>query len=141
MQGSVREVETGAASDVEHIIATATGEAGADVENRRLHGRFPLQGALTLFETDLGGNPTGELECGAEDISRSGIGLRSRRMLYPDRNVFVVVPTPTGKRVLYGLVRQCRYLEGQHCYHIGVSLLEMPATQTIKTWAASMQAG
>jgi hypothetical protein len=128
-----------AASTVEHIIATAAGEPVADGPNRRASSRFPLKGSLTLFETDLRGHPTAELSCSSGDISRSGIGFRSRRMLYANRNVFLIVPTPSGKRVLYGVVRQCRYIEGHHCYHIGVSLLEMPADDTIRSWAASIE--
>jgi hypothetical protein len=60
-------------------------------------------------------------------------------MLYPNRNVLLVVSTPTGKRVLYGAVRQCRYLEGLHCYHTGVSLLELPTETSIQEWAAAME--
>jgi len=133
-------VATGGASNIDQVIATAGGEAGSCAQNRRRNGRFHLTGKLTLFEADPAGQPIGELECTAGDISRSGIGLRSRRMLYPGRNVFVVVPTPGGNRVLYGLVRHCRYLEGRGCYHIGIALLDLPTSLYIKTWAASVQA-
>jgi len=130
---------TQTANNVEHIIATAADAPIVDAPNRRASARFPLKGSLTLFETDFRGTPTAEIVCTSGDISRSGIGFRSRRMLYADRNVFIVVPTPTGKRVLYGVVRQCRYLEGQNCYHVGVSLLELPGESAIKEWAAAME--
>jgi hypothetical protein len=71
------------------------------------------------------------------DLSRGGLGLRSRRMVHQGRCLFVRIDLGKAKpsKVLFGLVKQCRYSEGEG-YAVGLEFRTIPETPTVKAWMA-----
>lgn len=108
--------------------------------SRREHQRLDFERPVKVYELDEAGHPGPEWLCRAVDISRGGIGLRSRRMVHEGRKLLIRVPAgPGGKeKLLYGAVRQSRYQENEGCV-IGVKFEELPRTWGISKWLASQE--
>ncbi len=106
--------------------------------NRRCFERAELSRDAVIMELDEFGHPGATWACRLADISRGGIGVRSRRMVHDGRHVFVIVQTSEGgaRKVLGGVVRQCRYLSGEG-YAIGIQFRAPPPTPQVKTWIAN----
>src|SRR5690606_28447665 len=91
------------------------GDSGSTAAaNRRLFERHPVDFRARVTELDQFGNPGMSWECRLVDVSRGGIGLRSRRMSYQGRHMLVEVERARGQvKLLFGVVRQSRYSEGE----------------------------
>lgn len=104
--------------------------------NKRQHERqhVGLEGAVA-FEHAPEEVPLEGIPCEVFDISRSGVGIRSRKMMYAGRRVFVVIPTGEegAPRILYGDIRYARYAE-RGLYHVGVKFMPVPTSHGIKDW-------
>ncbi|MFM9994762.1 MAG: PilZ domain-containing protein [Phycisphaerales bacterium] len=113
----------------------AKGGAATSAATRREHQRLDFERQVKVSEIDDAGNPGPEWLCRAVDISRGGIGLRSRRMVHEGRKLFIRVPAgPGGKeKLLFGAVKQSRYQEGEG-FVIGVKFEETPKTWAITKW-------
>lgn len=108
-------------------------DAGTGTSRRRFE-RVEYTKAVRITEVDDFGNPTSSWECRIVDLSRGGVGIRSRRMVHQGRAVLIEVPGVEGTtKLLYGVVRQCRYAEGEG-YAVGVEFKAVPQTQTIRLW-------
>jgi hypothetical protein len=103
--------------------------------NRRLFDRHAVNRACRVTELDQLGNPGASWECRIVDLSRSGLGLRSRRMAYQGRHILVEIPAATDRpaKVLFGVIRQSRYSEGEG-YAIGVEFRAMPQSTVVRNW-------
>ncbi len=118
-------------------------EARADsigVSSRRQWERKAFIQAVQVCELDDAGAPGPEWTCRAVDISRGGIGLRSRRMVHAGRKVFIKISPGRGSsskgKLLFGVVKQSRYQEGEG-FVIGVKFEEIPQTWAITKWLTS----
>ncbi|GIK18276.1 MAG: hypothetical protein AMXMBFR77_10640 [Phycisphaerales bacterium] len=90
---------------------------------------------MVLAELSRNGEPSEPWEAVSLDLSRSGVGLRSRRMVHKGRLVLLAVP-PKGNRPgrLYcGKVMQSRYAEGIG-YIVGLRFEECPEGIHIDRW-------
>lgn len=105
---------------------------------RRAHERRGFDRHVLVYELDDAGIPGQEWQCRAVDISRGGIGLRSRRMVHAGRRLFIRFPAGHGapEKLLFGVVKQSRYQEGEG-FVIGVKFEEQPQSWGIAKWAAS----
>lgn len=102
--------------------------------NRRGHARLPFGVRVTLHELDETGTPTEGAPCEGHDISRSGMGVRSRRMYYAGRKVIVAVAVPGMQpRYMCGEVKYSRYTY-RGLYHVGIELCAMPQTEAVRSW-------
>jgi hypothetical protein len=107
---------------------------GPKAPSRRAFERQRLCRCVVVTEVDDLGRPGDSWECSAVDISRSGIGLRSRRMAYVGRGFLLQIRSGEEKeRLLYGVVRQSRYSPGEG-HVIGVQFELMPDTLEIRRW-------
>lgn len=70
----------------------------------------------------------------ATAISRSTLGIRSRRMCYGGALVLVAIHLIDAKPVvLHGRVRQCDY-DGEGLYRLEVELLPLPDKPVVQAW-------
>lgn len=117
--------------------ASTDAAPAATGRNKRVHERQHIGlGGATAFEHDTNEAPKAGLSCEVFDISRSGIGVRCRRMMYAGKGVFVrLAATADGAcpAMLYGEVRYSRYAE-RGLYHIGIKFVPIPHTHVIKVW-------
>jgi hypothetical protein len=106
--------------------------------DRRQHERFGLDHPGRITEVDQFGNPTQTWNVRIVDLSRGGMGVRSRRMVHVGKAVLVECSTaePGGRKLLYGMVKQSRYSEGEG-YAIGVQFREVPNTAAIRNWCSA----
>ncbi|MEX2219294.1 MAG: PilZ domain-containing protein [Phycisphaerales bacterium] len=104
--------------------------------NRRRHERTVFVKPVWVSELNDRGEPGPVWKCRGVDLSRAGIGLRSRRHIHTGRLVILEVPGPEGaKRALFGIVRQSRYAEGEG-YAVGIEFRDPPASDSVKIWMA-----
>jgi rRNA maturation protein Nop10 len=99
-----------------------------DPVDRRRHPREPLCVSAMLIELDERDVPGVPAECQTLDISRSGIGVQTRRMSPAGRRVWVGLQASSGGRPrwLYGIVRRSSYAEGGE-YHVGIEFAAPPS--------------
>lgn len=104
--------------------------------NRRLFERHLVDCSCRVTELDEFGHPGGTWTCRLADLSRSGAGLRSRRMVHQGRHVFIELESASGApKLLFGVVRQARYAEGEG-YAIGIEFRAVPPNSAIRNWLA-----
>jgi hypothetical protein len=105
--------------------------------NRRGFERFALDRPGRITELDQFGNPGHTWDVRVVDLSRGGVGIRSRRMVHMGRLVVVEMDTaePGRCKVLFGAVKQSRYAEGEG-YAIGVQFRAFQQTATLRAWLA-----
>jgi hypothetical protein len=102
--------------------------------NRRRFERLNYLKCVRLTELDDFGNPAASWECRVVDLSRGGLGVRSRRMVHKGRSILIEFPNVAGKtKLLFGVVRQSRYAEGEG-YVIGVEFQAIPKTPAVRSW-------
>ena len=103
--------------------------------NRRRFDRVEFQKMVHVTELDDFGNPASSWECRVVDLSRCGLGLRSRRMVHHGRGLLIEVQGLPGQpgRVLFGVVRQSRYAEGEG-YAVGLEFKSIPHTTPVRAW-------
>jgi hypothetical protein len=105
---------------------------------RREFDRLSFESTAILTELDEFGNPGASWSVKVSDLSRSGLGIRSRRMVHLGRRVLLELHTAQSHttKVLFGTVRQSRYSEGEG-YVVGVAFKALPATAAIRNWLSS----
>lgn len=103
--------------------------------NRRRFERVGFLKSVQVTELDDFANPGASWDCRVVDLSRGGLGLRSRRMVHKGRCMLVEVAGLEGQKskVLFGVVRQSRYAEGEG-YAIGLEFKSMPKTASVRLW-------
>jgi hypothetical protein len=108
---------------------------GADLSNRRQFERHPVDRPAKVTEMDEFGNPGPCWLCRLVDISRGGLGVRSKRMVHMGRGVLIELDgaTPAATKLLYGVVRQSRYVESEG-YAVGVQFRSVPTTSAVRNW-------
>lgn len=129
--------KAGASDSPENNGKPDTADAGkeAPTKCRRAHDRRGVELPVFLAELHRGGEPGEPWEAMSLDLSRSGVGLRSRRMVHHGRLVLLAVP-PRGDRPgrLYcGRVMQSRYAEGVG-YIVGIRFEQCPKGAHIDLW-------
>lgn len=92
----------------------------------------------TLHELDEVGRPGPKMPCVALDISRSGLGVSTKRLLQPGKFVAVLLALPHGRvKVYFGIVRGARYIaHGNH--HIGLEFIEAPKRAATEEWLKAL---
>jgi hypothetical protein len=105
--------------------------------NRRRFERITVLKRARVTELDSFDSPGAEFECTIVDISRGGLALCSARMVHLDRRVLIELngPTEGSSRVLFGIVKQVRYVEGKGCI-TGIQFEEMPRSAKVESWLA-----
>lgn len=118
------------------------GRAGGPARATRAFDRHPINRRVIVTELDALGAPGVSWACRAVDISRCGVGLRSRRMSYLGRGMFVEFLAEGGApgKLLFGVVQQSRYAEGEG-YAIGVEFAKPPETLAVRDWCARRGSG
>ena len=112
----------------------ATDPSKDAASNRRRFERVGYNKNVRVTELDDFGHPAADWECRVVDLSRGGIGVRSRRMVHKGRSILIEFANVNGAtKVLFGVVRQSRYAEGEG-YVIGVEFQAVPKTQSIRVW-------
>jgi hypothetical protein len=106
-----------------------------DSGNRRQFERHPVDRPAKVTEMDEFGNPGPCWLCRLVDISRGGLGIRSKRMVHMGRGVLIELDgaTPGAGKLLYGVVRQSRYVESEG-YAVGVQFRSVPTTSAVRNW-------
>lgn len=111
-------------------------DGGLSPSDRRRFNRAAMDKIATLMELDEFGDAGPAWECRIVDLSRGGMGLRSRRMVHEGRFVFVIVEMggpDTPRKMLCGMVRKCRYSSGEG-FAVGVLFRAPPQTLPVKAW-------
>ncbi len=120
--------------------ANAAPRAGAaTAETLRRHERMTFGARVVLYElsTDFVPGPPAQAE--GADLSRSGLGVRSRRMYYTDRVVLVRIPLRCGGAYFKcGVIRSSVYA-GSGLYHVGIEFREMPPGDGLASWMRARQ--
>jgi hypothetical protein len=102
-------------------------EQTTDNQDLRRHDRVGLTRPAIAVELDRDGSPLAPWTVQTFDLSRSGLGLLSRRMVHVGRYLVVEIIGSGKERqtVLFGVVRQCRYEEGKG-YMLGLEFKQVP---------------
>jgi hypothetical protein len=108
---------------------------GPELGNRRQFERHAVDRPAKVTEMDEFGNPGPCWLCRLVDISRGGLGVRSKRMVHMGRGVLIELDgaTPAATKLLYGVVRQSRYVESEG-YAVGVQFRSVPTTSAVRNW-------
>jgi hypothetical protein len=118
-----------------NAAAPARPEPGAG----RPGGVFSFRAELDIAEIDTRGRPGLAWTGRANELSRSQLTFRSRRMCYEGRELVVAVHLVDDRPVpLYGMVESSEY-DGDGLYRTVVNLLPLPETEAVKTWVAALQ--
>jgi len=116
------------------IVKQEAKHAAAKAETRRAHERKGLGSAASIHELDEFGDVGTGFACEAADISRSGMGVRSRRMIHPGKSVFVrMKPASGGEKLFFGTVCYSRY-DAKSLYHIGIRFVARPESAGVARW-------
>lgn len=111
----------------------------AAANNRRGHARLPFGVRVAVHELDDVGVPGEATVCEGHDISRSGVGLRSRKMFYEGRKVILSLTIPSMQpKYMCGVVKYSRYTY-RGLYHVGIQLCALPQTESVRAWMQSHQ--
>lgn len=103
-------------------------------QEKRQFERIAVDRRATGVELDPFGAPGAPFECTIQNLSRGGLGLCATRMIHLDRRLFIEVEDAEGKfRLLFGMVRQVRYVEGQG-YIFGIQFEPLPTTGPAAAW-------
>ena len=102
-------------------------------DERRAHGRVGFTTRVWVHELDDSNAPGEGHVADAADISRSGMGFRSRRMYYIGRTIVIILTLSTERKPMFGIVRSSRYTYGgQH--HVGVEFCAKPPGDRLHAW-------
>jgi hypothetical protein len=106
--------------------------------SRRGFERTKLVQPVMVTELDEGGHVGACWGCVTANISRSGLGIRSRRMAYTGRGLLALFPAGPGERpkLLYGVVRHSSYGMGEG-YLIGLQFEAPPDTPEVRMWRST----
>lgn len=112
----------------------------ADGRQRRQHDRLELGKAVFIHEIENFDVVCPGLEGVAVDVSRSGMGISTRRMMHADRAVVVLMPNADGTcRAFHGKVRHAAY-KGDGKYHVGVQFCAGSDTASVRAWLKAQRA-
>ncbi|MFN0010765.1 MAG: PilZ domain-containing protein [Phycisphaerales bacterium] len=112
----------------------------AEGRQRRQHDRLELGKAVTIHEIGAFDAIGPGLEGLAVDVSRSGMGISTRRMMHMDRAVVVLMPNADGTcRAFHGKVRYSAYKEGGR-YHVGVQFCAGSGAASVQAWLRQRRA-
>lgn len=101
-------------------------------EHRR-HERVAFLHPMTLHELGASGQPGSEEECMGVDLSRSGIAVRTKRLVQPGTSVIILLRLANVKsRAFFGVVRHARYVEEEH--QLGVEFGPAPTDRRVLAW-------
>lgn len=104
---------------------------------QRQHERVEMTCAAEVFPVaDL--TPGEGWPCETLDLSRGGVGLVCKRMLYPGQQALVVLRTGAAFTALFGAVRHVRYVPGRG-HVVGLRLETMP--DRLAAWCAGRGLG
>lgn len=107
------------------------GGGGGRLDHRR-HERKALSREALVTELLPNGSLGNTWQCQTADLSRSGMGVVSRRMVHAGTNVFIRVAGRPGEP-LFGTVMHFRYLkDGTHL--LGIQFATPPARRSIQEW-------
>jgi hypothetical protein len=125
------------------IIKEAKAEGATGVPSMaalRRHERLNFAVKVMLYELASDNVPGAPAGGESVDLSRSGIGVRSRRMYYKDRVVLVRIPLRYGGAYFKcGVVRSAVYA-ADGMYHIGIEFTAMPGGEALAGWMRARQA-
>jgi hypothetical protein len=104
---------------------------------RRRFPRIAVDKPATVTEMDEHGNPGPAWPCRVVNVSRGGLGVRSRRLVHSGRRILVKFAATAGApvKVLYGVVRHCEYAQGEG-YAAGIEFQAAPASKAVQDWLA-----
>jgi hypothetical protein len=110
-------------------------DAGVNAgHSRRGHERVPCSSAATIYEIGDGDFVQMGCQCAIQDLSKSGLGFRSRRMYNVGVRVIVVVSAKsTDIRPYFGIIRQSRYI-GNAMYAAGIEFIPAIQSKNITRW-------
>lgn len=116
-----------AETDDQDSAGVDASEQSTAAKDRRAYERCRMCRTVRVTEITAEGEHGVTWNCQAVDLSRGGMGLRSRRMVYVGTGLIVEVTDGQGlvHRVLYGIVRQTRYAPGEG-YAIGLQFEKLP---------------
>lgn len=104
---------------------------------RRAHERVPIDTIATVAQLDNYNVPGQSWQCRVADISRGGLGLKSKRMVHQGTRVLIAFALGNGeKRALCGLVRAVHYEEGAG-YTLGLQFEALPTGNPVREWMTS----
>jgi hypothetical protein len=107
--------------------------APAAVANRRRHERLEFSARVSIHELSSDDIPGDPQTAEAFDLSRSGIGLRTKRMFYVGTPVLIHIQLRTQRTYKRGVVRFSKYTSGG--WHLcGVEFTNAPGTERLKGW-------
>lgn len=130
---------TGDPANIKRLRAAR--EAATDAERPRTVSQgkgqvvFNFKAELDITEIDARGRPGVVWAGRANELSRSHMAFRSRRMCYEGRELLIAVHLVDDRPVpLYGMVNKCDY-DGDGLYKTSVNLLPLPESDAVRTWA------
>lgn len=108
-------------------------EVAAGVANRRRHDRRDFAVGVLVHELNSEHVPGKGHPAESVDLSRSGIGVRSRRMYYTGTAVVLIIKLKSENRVKCGVVRTSRYAGGG-MYQSGIEFTHTPPGARLHAW-------
>lgn len=103
------------------------------VANRRRHDRAEFAVCVLVHELNSEHVPGKGHPAESVDLSRSGIGVRSKRMYYAGTAVVLIIQLKNEKRVKCGVVRTSRY-SGGGLYQSGIEFTHTPPGARLHAW-------
>jgi hypothetical protein len=118
------------------LADTGGAAASDDPSNRREHERHDLHREATAVDFNEFGIPQSSWRCTVVNISRSGMGICSRKMIHIGRNLLIMIQEPghAKPRLLYGIARNSRYSAGEG-HIVGLQFQTMPESPALRRWA------
>jgi hypothetical protein len=110
--------------------------AGASVVNRRRHDRLDFAAQVLVHELNNEHVPGKGHAAESVNLSRSGIGVRSKLMYYTGTEVVLIIQLKTDRRVKCGVVRSSRYAGGG-MYQSGIEFTQTPPGARLHAWLES----
>lgn len=104
-------------------------------DDRRRHERYVFRADVHVTEFSPDGRALGTWACQTIDISRSGMALVSRRMVYAGRSLCVefVVGEQSSPTIFHGVVRHAGYQEGVG-HILGIEFTPLPNSHGTHQW-------
>jgi len=102
--------------------------------SRRAFERVPCLTTAMAFEITPDDTVLPGCPANVQNLSKSGIGLRSRRMYNVGTQVVILISTKGSQtRPYFGIIRQCRYA-GKALYAVGVEFTPPIETESVTRW-------
>ncbi len=102
--------------------------------SRRRHERIPCMSPAMVFEITANDSVLPGCRATVRDISKSGLGMHSRKMYTVGARVIVLIATKDNKtRQYFAIVRHCSY-NGDAVFRAGVEFIPPLQTESILRW-------